>query len=395
MALGSPDDVTEVAVVGAGTMGHGIAQVFAVAGYHVTLVDISEDVLTDAIENVQESLERLGEDSESVLERITTTTDRKGGIAGADVMVEAVPEDIELKERVFATADTVLPEHAVMTSNTSTLPITEIAAATERPEQVVGMHFSNPVPLMEIVEVISGEETSQASFTFVEALSEAIGKTPVLVEKDVPGFMLNRINYAFWSEALRAMDDEGQDPATVDAAVRRLGFPMGPFEVLDFSGIDVFYMCCQSMQERGVPVYLSETLQELYDAGQYGMKTGGGFYDYPEPGEYSRVDIPSDRRYEFDPYRMIVSAVNEAAWLLENDVTTEDDIDTAMQIGMNWPRGLLEFADEYGIDRVVERLNQLHDETGREQYKPNQLLEEMVAENRRGLKTGVGFYEYG
>jgi enoyl-CoA hydratase/3-hydroxyacyl-CoA dehydrogenase len=386
------DDVEEVTVVGAGSMGHGIAQVFATAGYEVTLVDIEEEVLSEALENIEESVVRLGEDPAAVLERIATTTDRAEGLAGADVMVEAVPEEIDLKEDVFATADELTPEHAVLATNTSTLPITEIAAATDRPERVVGIHFSNPVPLIDLVEVIRGEETSKAVFEFTEALSEAVGKTPVLVEKDVPGFLLNRINYAFWSEALRGLDSEGYEPETIDAAVQRLGFPMGPFEVLDFAGVDVFYLVCQAMQDRGVPVEISEMHERLVEAERYGMKTGAGFYEYPDAGTYTRVDIPSERRYEYDPYPMIASAVNEAAWLLDNDVTTRADIDRAMCVGMSWPRGPLEIADEHGIDRIVERLERLHGETGRELYEPHPLLEEMVEEGRLGAKTGEGFY---
>jgi enoyl-CoA hydratase/3-hydroxyacyl-CoA dehydrogenase len=289
----------------------------------------------------------------------------------------------------------VLPEDAVLATNTSTLPITEIAEATDRPERVVGIHFSNPVQLMPVVEVIRGERTAEEVFALAEALSERLGKTPVLVERDVPGFLLNRINYAFWSEAIRRVDEGETDPEAVDALVRRLGFPMGSFEVLDFSGIDVFVMAAKEMRDRGVDVHVPGVLKELVDAGRYGVKAGEGFYEYPEPGQYTRVALPRERRYEFNPRYLMASAVNEAAWLLENDVTTKEDIDTAVRVGMNWPRGLLAFADEYGIDRLVETLTALHEATGRDRYEPNPLLEEMVAADRLGTKTGEGFYEYG
>jgi enoyl-CoA hydratase/3-hydroxyacyl-CoA dehydrogenase len=394
MSILEVNDVESVTVVGAGTMGHGIAQVFATAGYKVTLVDIADEPLEAALENIEESLGRLGEDPEAVLARISTTTDRRGGLEEADVMVEAVPENIDLKEEVFADADAVLPAGAVLATNTSTLPITEIAAATDRPEQVVGMHFSNPVPLIPIVEVISGEETAEHVLEVTEALSEAVGKTSVRIEKDVPGFLLNRINYAFWNEALRRVDEGEFDTEAIDAAAQRLNFPMGPFEVLDFSGLDVFHMVCQSMRERGVPVRISECLEELIEADRYGMKTGEGFYEYPEAGTYARADIPRELRYEYDPYCMVASAVNEAAWLLANDVTTKEDIDTAMELGMSWPRGPLEFADEYGIDRIVDTLERLHEESGWAQYEPHPLLEAMVADGNLGQKTGEGFYDY-
>lgn len=390
----SPAELTSVTVVGAGSMGHGIAQVFATAGYEVTLVDISEELLVSATENIRRSLERLGEDSASVLDRIETTTDRAAGLRGADVMVEAVPEDIDIKEDVFEAADELLPEHAILATNTSTLPITEIAAATDRPERVVGMHFSNPVPLIELVEVVRGEKTDDEIAAVTISLSEALGKTPVLVKKDVPGFLLNRINYAFWSEALRSHDQNGLDTEAIDASIRRLGFPMGPFEVLDFAGVDVFYLVCQSMRDRGVPVRISETHEELFETERHGMKSGAGFYDYPEAGAYARVDIPPERRYEYDPYRMIAAAVNAAAWLLEAEVTTRDDVDKAMRIGMSWPRGPFELADEYGIDRIVEMLERLHGECGWEQYEPNRLLKRMVADGSVGIKSGDGFYDY-
>ena len=388
------DEIATVTVVGAGSMGHGIAQVFATEGYDVTLVDIADEPLSNALENVERSLRRLDIEPEPVLDRIATTTDRTEGLAGADLMVEAVPENIELKTEVFAAADDALGDRAILATNTSTLPITELAAATDRPEQVVGMHFSNPPPLMPIVEVIRGDRTSDAVFATAEALSEAVGKTPVLIEKDVPGFLLNRLNYAFWNEALRRLDRGEQTPERIDASVQRLGFPMGPFEVLDFAGIDVFYMVCQSMQARDVPVEITETHETLIENEHYGMKSGAGFYEYPAPGAYARVDIPLEERYAYNPYYMIASAVNEAAWLLDNDVTTRTDIDKAMRIGMSWPRGPLRFADEYGIDRVVETLEHLFEESGWKQYEPHPRLEAMVESGKLGVKSGAGFYEY-
>jgi enoyl-CoA hydratase/3-hydroxyacyl-CoA dehydrogenase len=387
-------EVESVTVVGAGSMGHGIAQVFAATGHKVSLVDVFEDILEEALENVEASLRQLGTDPEPVLDRIATTTDRREGLAGADLMVEAVPEDIDIKSEVFADASEVTPERAVLATNTSSLPVSEIAASTDRPEDVVGMHFSNPVPLIPIVEVVRGEATSAATFALAEAVSEALDKTPILVKKDVPGFVLNRINYAFWNEALRPVDAGEFDPATIDAALQRLDFPMGPFEVLDFAGLDVFHMVCEAMQERGVPGEVSPTLSALIDAEKYGMKTGEGFYEYPGPGEYERVDVALDRRYEYDPYSMLACAANEAAWLVDNEVASRADVDRAMEIGMNWPRGPLRFADEYGIDRVLQRLESLSTETGSELFEPDPLLESMVETGRLGVKVGEGFYEY-
>ncbi|WP_458210029.1 3-hydroxyacyl-CoA dehydrogenase/enoyl-CoA hydratase family protein [Haladaptatus sp. NG-SE-30] len=388
------EDVQRVTVVGAGTMGHGIAQVFAASGYEVSLVDVDRDVLDRAKRKIEASVERLDIDVTTIFDHLRLTTDQQSAFEQTDFVVEAVPENIDIKREVFQAADEHAPSHAVLATNTSTLPITEIAAATNRPEQVVGMHFSNPVQLMAVVEIIRGERTDGSTFELTQELGEQLGKTPILVERDVPGFLLNRINLRFWTEALRQYDTGNHEKAVIDAAIRRLGFRMGPFELLDFSGIDVFRLAAHSMRERDVDIHVPDVVEEKYDAEAFGMKTGSGFYEYPEAGEYSRVDVPRERRYEFDPLTTMAPAVNEAAWLLDNDVATKTDIDRAVEVGMNWPRGLLEFADEYGIDRIVERLAELHAETGWEEYRPHQRLETMVANGRLGMQTGEGFYEW-
>jgi len=395
MSRRTPEDIDSVAVIGAGTMGHGIAQEFATSGYDVTLNDIDEGVLSTALGNIESSLRKLDiDDPDAVLGRIKTTTDDEVAFAGADLVVEAVPEDIELKRGVFGVADDLAPPEAVLATNTSTLPITEIAGTTDRPEQVVGMHFSNPVQLMPVVEVIRGERTTDDVFELAASIGEDVGKTPILVEKDVPGFLLNRINLRFWLEAVRQVDAGGQDTVTIDAALRRIGLPMGPFEVLDFSGIDVATMAARSMRERGVDLHVPDLLVEKNEAGDHGMKTGEGFYEYPEAGEYSRVDIPREQRYGFDPKELLAPAVNEAAWLLENDVTTVEGIDNAMRVGMNWPRGLLELGDEYGIDRLVETLERLRERSGWAEYEPHPMLRGMVEDGEVGLASGTGFYEH-
>lgn len=389
------EDINTVTVVGGGTMGHGIAQTFATSGYEVTLNDIDEEVLTNAISKIKDSLQKIDEeDPETVLKRIETTSDSEAAFTDTDLIIEAVPEDIDLKKEVFETADGISSDRTILATNTSTLPITEIAEATDRQEQVVGMHFSNPVQLMPIVEVIQGEHTSKKVFETAEALGKEIGKTPILVEKDVPGFVINRINLRFWLEAVRQVEKGVNDIKTIDAAIQRIGLPMGPFEVLDFSGIDVATMAARSMQERGVNLHVPNLLTEKVDAEAYGMKSGQGFYEYPEAGEYSRADIPRKLRYNFDPKDLIAPAVNEAAWLLANDVTTKEEIDKAMQTGMNWPRGLLELADEYSIERLIETLESLRERSGWEEYEPHSHLREMVKNDEVGLASGAGFYDW-
>lgn len=389
------DSVREVTVVGAGTMGHGIAQTFATAGYAVTLVDVSEDILSDAIEKIESSLQQLDpEETEGILDQISLETERETAFPRSDFLVEAVPEDIDIKQDVFADADQLTPEGTILATNTSTLPISEIGSVTEQPARVVGMHFSNPVQLMPIVEVIRGEATSDLVFEATQELSRDIGKTPISVEKDVPGFLINRINIRFWNEALRRVSDDEITPRQIDASVRRLGFPMGPFEVMDFSGIDVVEMAASSMQERGVELHVPSNLSKKVEDEQFGMKTGTGFYNYPSPGEYSRADISRTQRFDYNPWEVIAPAVNEAAWLLRNDVTTKEEIDRSVQLGMNWPRGLLELADEYGLDEIVATLERLQAESGWDEYAPEPLLTEKVDADELGIKTGQGFYEW-
>jgi enoyl-CoA hydratase/3-hydroxyacyl-CoA dehydrogenase len=245
------------------------------------------------------SLRKLGtEDPDAVLDRIETTTDGEAAFVGTDLVVEAVPEEINLKRDVFDTADEHAPADAILATNTSTLPITEIADATTRPERVVGMHYSNPVQLMPIMEVIRGERTSDKTFEAAEVISEDIGKTPVLVEKDVPGFLINRINLRFWLEAVRQVESGIQNTETIDAAaIRRMGLPMGPFEVLDFSGIDVATMAARSRAERGVNLHVPDLLVEKTEADDLGMKSGEGFYEH----EYERESFETVR-YERHEY---------------------------------------------------------------------------------------------
>jgi len=389
------DSVREVTVVGAGTMGHGIAQTFATAGYAVTLVDVSEDILSDAIEKIESSLQQLDpEETEDIFGRISPETERKTAFQRSDFLIEAVPEDIDIKQDIFADADQFTPEGTILATNTSTLPISEIGSVIEQPARVVGMHFSNPVQLIPIVEVIRGEATSDLVFEATHELSRDIGKTPISVEKDVPGFLINRINIRFWNEALRRVSENEITPRQIDASVRRLGFPMGPFEVMDFSGIDVVEMAASSMQERGVELHIPSTLSKKVENKKFGMKTGTGFYDYSSAGEYSRADISRTQRFDYNPWEVIAPAVNEAAWLLRNDVTTKEEIDRSVQLGMNWPRGLLELADEHGLDEIVATLERLQAESDWDEYEPEPLLLEKVDADELGIRTGQGFYEW-
>ncbi len=406
----SVEDIKTITVVGAGTMGHGIAEVAAMSGFKVYLADISDDILNNALGKIKWSLSKLSEKGqlresvETIMSRITPVVNLKDGnyteefakvISQSDFIIEAIPERIDLKQQLFKFLDQHAPKHAILATNTSSLPISEIAAATGRPEKVVGMHFFNPPPLMPLVEIIKGDKTSDETVSVVYDLAKKFGKQPVVVKKDVPGFIVNRILGRFLNEACWMVARGKASIIEVDSAVRyKLGFPMGAFELADYSGIDVFYLVFTAMVQRGMKMTGCPLFKEKFDKKEYGMKTGKGFYEYPAPGKYVRPNIPKDAGEKVDVVMLMAPAINEAAWLLENDVATMDDIDKAVMLGLGWPKGVFEYADEFGIDTVVNALKKLKEETGFEEYEPNKLLVKMVQEGRLGRKAGKGFREY-
>jgi enoyl-CoA hydratase/3-hydroxyacyl-CoA dehydrogenase len=406
----SVDDIKTIAVVGAGTMGHGIAEVAAMSGYKVFLADISDEILKNALEKIRWSLGKLSEKGQlkesvdTIMSRITPIVNLKEGkyteefakvISQSDFVIEAIPERLDLKQELFKFLDKHAPSHAILATNTSSLPISEIAAVTNRPDKVVGMHFFNPPPLMPLVEIIKGNKTSDETVKITYELAKRFGKQPVIVKKDVPGFIVNRILGRFLNEACWTVVRGKASIIEVDSAVRyRLGFPMGAFELADYSGIDVFYLVFTAMTQRGLKMTGCPLFKEKYEKKEFGMKTGKGFYEYPAPGKYVRPKIPKDAGQKVDIVALLAPAINEAAWLLENDVASMDDIDKAVMLGLGWPKGIFEYADEFGIDTVVNTLRRLKEETGLEEYEPNPLLVKMVEEGRLGRKTGKGFREY-
>ncbi|MEM3833469.1 MAG: 3-hydroxyacyl-CoA dehydrogenase/enoyl-CoA hydratase family protein [Thermoprotei archaeon] len=398
----SVEQIKKIAVIGAGTMGHGIAEVMALAGYEVWITDIAEEFLKNAIEKIRWSVGKLyekgqiKENVDTVLSRIHATLSFEETVRNADFMIEAVPEKLDLKKDVFSKADKILPPHAILATNTSSLPITEIANVTSRPEKVIGMHFFNPPPLMPLVEVVKGQKTDDNTVKITYELTKKIGKQPVIVKKDVPGFIVNRILGRLLNAACWIVANKQADIIEVDATVRyKLGFPMGAFELADYSGIDVFYFVFKAMSERGYVAHPCPLFEEKFKANELGMKTGKGFYTYPAPGKYVRPEIPKEKAEKVDPLMIIAPAINEASWLLREGIASRDDIDKACKLGLGYPKGILEYADEYGIDHVVSTLESLKNITGWEEHKPDPLLKQMVNEGKLGMRTGKGFYEYG
>jgi enoyl-CoA hydratase/3-hydroxyacyl-CoA dehydrogenase len=385
-----------VLVVGAGTMGHGIAEVCALSGYNVILVDVNENILSNAVARITWSLKKLEEkkkigSADEVLNRIETSQKLEEVASKADFVIEAVVEKTEVKHEVFKVLDEKCKEECILSTNTSTIPITDIARATRRQDKVVGLHFFNPPTLIRLVEIIRGEKTSDETVNSTKRFAESIGMDHVTVEKDVPGFLINRINIRVFVEAIRLLNKFR--PEEIDAAIRyRAGLPMGIFEVVDFTGVDTVYNVLREVSRRGFNVEVPDILEKMVEENALGMKTGKGFYTYKS--FYDRAKIPKEYAYTITPLQILAPGINEAAWLIRNGIATKEDIDKATVKGMAYPKGILRFADGYGIDRVVRFLKSRKNITGLDEYSVDPLLEEMVSEGKLGKKSGEGFYVY-
>ena len=284
------EDVKNITVLGAGLMGHGITQSFAQAGQTVTMVDIKDDFVQKGLSNIQWSLGKFLEkgkisqaDHDAVLNRISITTDRDAAVKNADLVVEAIPEILSLKQEVFVDIEAKAPKHAILATNTSSLPITDVAKATKQPEKVVGMHFFSPVVRMNIVEIIKGEKTSDEAAKVIYALTEKMGKEPVMCNKDVPGFIANGIQMFPLNFVGQLIDMGKFTPEEIDSATTmKLGLPMGAFGLLDFVGIDVVYNVLKFMTTRISGMKMAKCLEDKVQKGELGAKTGKGFYDYSQ-----------------------------------------------------------------------------------------------------------------
>lgn len=385
------ENIERVAVLGAGSMGHGITEVVALAGYSVTLRDIEQDLIDEGIENIRWSLEKLADNgtidsSNDVLARIDSTTDLEEAVSDADLVIEAAPERMDLKREIFSQLDDFTTD-AILASNTSSLSITDISDATENPERVVGLHFFNPPVKMDLVEVIYGEETTDETAERAHDFVESIEKTPIYVRKDVNGFVVNSVLGPFLTEPAWMVSNGEATIEQADAAmVHQRDYPMGPFELGDLTGIDVSY---HVRQEADLPI--PPIMNERFEAGEYGRKTGTGYYAY-EDGDGPTYEPGNGEG--FDTLRVEARMINEAAKLIGNDVATAEAIDTGMRLGAGFPQGLCKRADVIGLDAVLEKLRTHHEETEANRYEPADHLVDLVERGKTGQDAGEGFYAH-
>ena len=374
------EDIKKIAVMGAGDMGHGIAEVALLAGYKVALRDIEQRFVDKGLSRIKESLDKLVEkqkitevNKNAMLANIKTFVDIAESVKDADFVIEAVPEIMDLKKQVFQALDKAAPKHAILASNTSNMSITEIAAVTKRPEQVVGMHFFNPAVLMKLVEVIKGGKTSEATMQVAYNLALKMNKVPVRVEKDSIGFVYNRVNAPVGLLVNLMLEKGVATPMEIDAKMRTIGMPMGPYELMDYVGLDVAYHGARYFAEKLSPDYApSKWLKAKVDAGELGKKTGKGIFDWSK----GRPEIDLSKATEdFDPAALIALQVNEATKLLEAGVVkSPEEIDKAMVNGGGSMIGPFQLAKSIGYDKVSKICEDLAKKFGVKVFQPTETL---------------------
>lgn len=374
--------VKKITVLGSGIMGHGIAQVCATAGYNVTLRDIDSSLLDKALERVKWSLSKLVEkqkitqiEADRIFHRITPEVDLELSLRDTDLLIEAVPEDLGLKKKVYTDVDKFAEEKTVYASNTSTLPITEMAALTGRPERFIGLHFFNPPQLMRLVEVIPGRDTNQHTIDTALDFVMRVGKEPVLCRKDVAGFIVNRIFIPLVHEAAYCLERDGASMTQIDSAVKyKMGFPMGIFELADYTGLDVIFKATSEMHTRDNRIVNPHPkIKELVDAQNLGQKTGKGFYEY-SGSTYERVNLTPEEAAKYNPISLMAVSANNAAWLISNNVCTKEDVDKALRLGMGLKTDLFNTVEMFGIGNVVEKLREMAAKYG-SRYEPDVYLQ--------------------
>ncbi len=377
----------EIGVIGAGTMGSGIAQVAAQSGHTVWLFDTNDAALDKAQTSLKKIMARLvekgrknQEEADAIISRVHNTTDYHS-FQNSGLVIEAIIENLDIKKKVFSSLESVVSKDCILASNTSSLSIASIAASCDTPERVVGIHFFNPAPLMPLVEIVPAVQTSEEYLQKAKDLIDSWKKVTV-VTKDTPGFIVNRVARPFYGEAIRIYEEGIADMATIDWAMKEIGgFRMGPFELMDYIGNDINYTVTEAVWTAFYydPRYKpSFTQKRMIEAGYLGRKSGRGYYSYaegatnPEPDKNQVVG-------EAIVWRILIMLINEAADALHLGVASAEDIDLAMTKGVNYPKGLLKWVDEKGLQNVLDGLDKLYAAYHEERYRASVLLRQKAA----------------
>lgn len=383
-------ELIKVGVIGSGAMGSGIAQVAALAGHEVHVYDANPVAAQSAANNLKNALQKLEEKgkctpekSEQVLANIFFQSSIEK-LASCKLIIEAIVEDLNIKKEVFGALESIVSDDCILASNTSSLSIASIASACNQPERFIGIHFFNPAHIMPLVEIIPALQTDKNITEQSISLIKSWGKTVVLC-KDTPGFIVNRVARSFYGEAIRMHEEGIASCATIDWAMKEIGgFKMGPFELMDFIGHDVNYKVTETVWEqlfydpRFKP---SLTQKRLYEAKRFGRKSGIGFYDYRE-GALNEEPTKDAELGNYIFNRIISMLINEAIDTLYLNIASKEDIDLAMTKGVNYPKGLLAWADEIGLGSVLDELESLMATYEEDRYRPSVLLKHMVREKK-------------
>ena len=373
--------INQITVLGSGIMGHGIAQISAMAGYNVILRDIEQAFLDKAMDKIKWSINKLVEkqkinqaEAEKIINRIQPIVDLEQSLKNSNLIIEAVPEDLNLKKRVYEEIEKFATDDMIFASNTSTLPISEISAFTSRPDKFIGLHFFNPPQLMPLVEIIPGSKTEQQVTDLAINLVKEVKKTPILCKKDVPGFIVNRIFIPLVHEAAYCLDRSGASMVEIDSASKyKMALPMGIFELADYTGMDVIHKATSEMYSRDKKVVFPHPkIQQLYENKELGQKTGKGFYQY-QGDNYERIQLTEEAAEKFDPIPLISVAVNNASWLISNGVCNREELEQALKLGMGLKRELFNTAETVGIENIINTLKTLQTNYG-SFYEPDKYL---------------------
>jgi len=375
-------------------MGTGIAQIALSSGHRVFLTDAETRAVDRARDSIEAALRRdveksrlTPQDAEAAVQRLTCVPPDSGldSFRGCALVIEAVVEKLDVKQGTFRALERVVSEGCVLATNTSSLSVTSIGSACDRPERLLGVHFFNPAPVMPLVEIVPGLRTSPDVTAAARRIVDGWQKTTVLAS-DTPGFIVNRIARPLYGEALRILEEGIANAPTIDWAMRELGgFPMGPFLLMDFIGLDVNYAVTESIWTalHFDPRYRpSVTQKRLVEAGLLGRKSGRGYYDY-SPDAPQRAATEDQALGERIVRRILCMLINEAVDALFLRVASAEDIELAMTKGVNYPQGLLAWGDQLGLDEVLAELGRLQEEYEEDRYRPSPLLKRMVRERRK------------